>query len=180
MTTFLSQLPALIGVLIGTIGTLLTTRLNDRAQWDRALSARWDERRLDAYAECARTLKEVQLLATRVTAPSRPESRSLPIDRTTGLELLAQADAQHTKAWEAVLLMGDANTVAAAREWRMAVMSLGLAARGTAGEDFDWGATVQRADYRRDGFYEAARASLTIGPGNVAQARWLDARRSAH
>ncbi len=93
---------------------------------------------------------------------------------------MAQADAQHTKAWEAVLLMGDANTVAAAREWRMAVMSLGLAARGTAGEDFDWGATVQRADYRRDGFYEAARASLTIGPGNVAQARWLDARRSAH
>ncbi|OEJ20986.1 hypothetical protein AR457_38755 [Streptomyces agglomeratus] len=173
MTTFLSQLPALIGVIVGAFGTLLTTRLNDRAQWTRALSVRWDERRLDAYSEYARALKEVHLLAHRITAPSRPSSRAHPIDRTTGLELLAEADAQRTKAWEGVLLLGDADTVAAAREWRWAVLQLERAARDLAEPDFDWVAAVRRADDGRDRFYTAARAGLTVGSDDVAQSRWL-------
>ncbi|MEV5899416.1 hypothetical protein [Streptomyces sp. NPDC052127] len=173
MTAFLNQLPALMGVIVGVLGTLLTARLNDRAQWERTLSVRWDERRLDAYSEFGRTLKEVHLLAHRLTASSRPSSRAHSIDRATGLELLAQADAQRTKAWEAVLLLGDADTVAAAREWRWAVLQLEREARGVAGDDFDWVAAVRRADEGRDRFYVAARAGLTVGSGDVAQARWL-------
>ncbi|MEU1164705.1 hypothetical protein ABZ372_30715 [Streptomyces sp. NPDC005921] len=173
MTTFLNQLPALIGVIVGVLGTLLTTRLNERAQWERALSVRWDARRLDAYSEFGRALKEVHLLAHRLTASSRPSSRAHPIDRAAGLELIAQADAQRTKAWEGVLLLGDADTVAAARDWRWAVLQLERGARGIADDDFDWTAAVRRADERRDRFYVAARASLTVGSGDVAQARWL-------
>lgn len=173
MTVLLSQLPALIGVIVGVFGTLLTTRLNDRAQWARALAVRWDEQRLDAYSDYGRALKEVHLLAHRITAPSRPASRAHPIDRTTGLDLMAQADALRTKAWEGVLLLGDADTVAAAREWRWAVLQLERAARDLAGDDFDWVAAVRRADEGRDRFYTAARVSLTVGSGDVAQARWL-------
>lgn len=107
-----------MGVIVGVLGTLLTARLNDRAQ----------------------------------------------------------ADAQRTKAWEAVLLLGDADTVAAAREWRWAVPQLERAARGVADDDFDRTAAVRRADEGRDRFCVAARAGLTVGSGDVAQARWLTDR----
>ncbi|MEV0442899.1 hypothetical protein AB0I84_27880 [Streptomyces spectabilis] len=173
MTAFLNQLPALLGVIVGVVGTLLTSRLNDKAQWTRTLSVRWDERRLDAYAEYGRTLNEVHLLAHRITAPSRPSSRAHPIDQTTGLELIAEADVQRTRAWEGVLLLGDADTVAAAREWRWAVLQLERAVLGLADDDFDWVAAVRRADEGRDRFYTAARASLTMDTDDVAQARWL-------
>jgi hypothetical protein len=89
---------------------------------------------------------------------------------------MAQADVQRTKAWEGVLLLGNADTVAAAREWRWAVLQLERAARGIAGDDFDWVVAVRRADEGRDRFYDAARASLTMGSGDVAQARWLTDR----
>ncbi|MCI3272076.1 hypothetical protein [Streptomyces cylindrosporus] len=70
-------------------------------------------------------------------------------------------------------MLGDADTVAAAREWRWAVLQLERAARGVADDDFDWVAAVRRADEGRDRFYTAARAGLTVGSGDVAQARWL-------
>jgi hypothetical protein len=71
------------------------------------------------------------------------------------------------------LLLEDANTVAAAREWRWADLQLERAARGIADDDFDWIAALRRADEGRDHFYTAARGSLTVGIGDVAQARWL-------
>lgn len=169
----IDQLPTLIGVVIGTLGTILATQLGDRARWRRTQSVRWDERRVDAYAEYARALKEVHLLATRLTAASRPSSHTHPIDPDAGLTLLAAADAERTKAWERVLLFGDAATVTAAREWRNAVLQLELFARGRSPADFEWIPAVQRADEGRDRFYEAARASLAVGGGTVAQAPWL-------
>ncbi|MER6291183.1 hypothetical protein [Streptomyces sviceus] len=72
-----------------------------------------------------------------------------------------------------MLLLGDPDTVAAVREWRWAVLQLERAARGIADDDFDWVASVQRADEGRDRFCTAARGSLTVGGGGVAQARWL-------
>lgn len=173
MAAFLNQLPALIGVVVGVLGTLLTARLNDRAQWARAQSVRWDERRLEAYSEFGRALKEVAMLAHRITATTRPRSRSLPIDRQRGLELLADADVQRSKSWEGVLLLGDRDTVRAAREWRWAVTQLDSFARGVAAPDFDWAGAVHHVDECRDRFYVAARASLTMGGDDVTQARWL-------
>ncbi|MFG2724586.1 hypothetical protein [Streptomyces canus] len=75
-----------------------------------------------------------------------------------------------------MLLPGDADTVAAAREWRWAVLRLERAACGVADDDFDRTAAVRRADEGRDRFYVAARAGLTVGSGDAAQARWLTDR----
>ncbi|WP_141747279.1 hypothetical protein [Streptomyces agglomeratus] len=63
--------------------------------------------------------------------------------------------------------------MAAAREWRWAVLQLERAARDLAEPDFDWVAAVRRADDGRDRFYTAARAGLTVGSDDVAQSRWL-------
>jgi hypothetical protein len=121
MENFLNQLPAILGVLVGALGTLLVTSLTDRARWRRDQAVRWDTRRLDAYVAYAATVKEIHALALRVSAPYRRHSKSRPIDREQGLELLADADTRRTKAWEAMLLLGDGATVVATRAWQDAV-----------------------------------------------------------
>ncbi|MEJ3742278.1 hypothetical protein WEI85_03130 [Actinomycetes bacterium KLBMP 9797] len=167
MSTFLDQLPTLIGVVIGTLGTILATSVSERAKWTRTQSVRWDDRRIDAYATYARTLKEVHLLAMRLTSPTRSSDRDIDVP------LLIQAEAECSKAWEGVLLLGDAATVTAGREWRNAAARVVSAAHGRAGDGFDRDAAVQRIDEARDAFYLAARASLAVGGGAVSQASWL-------
>ncbi len=176
--SLVDQLPALIGVAVVTGGTIVATGLSDRARWRRGQSVRWDERRLDAYTEYARTVKEIHLLAFRIAAagglpPGVPGASARPLDRDTGLDLLAQAGAARSKAWETVLLLGDAATVAAARRWRLAVRQLEHVAIGRAEPEVTWLAALKEADLARDGYYAAARDSLLVGGGSVAQVPWL-------
>jgi hypothetical protein len=51
----LEQAPALIGVILGALATIVAMNINDKLRWKRVQSVRWDERRLDAYAEYARS-----------------------------------------------------------------------------------------------------------------------------
>ncbi|WP_243709553.1 hypothetical protein [Micromonospora sp. 15K316] len=170
-----AQLPALLGVLIGTIGTIVATTIADRTRWKRSQSVRWDDRRLDAYVDFAQVLKEIHAIAVRMLANTRPDSGGHRIDQQEGLTRLADADVRHTLAWESVLLLGDAPTVAAAHGWRDAVWAIERAARGLAGQD-DVGDLLQRANEARDHFYRAARGGLGVGGGSVAQAMLLSAR----
>jgi hypothetical protein len=172
VNAFLDQLPALIGVAVGTLGTILATSVSERTKWTRAQAVRWDERRVDAYATFARAVKEMHLVAMRLTRPSPNE----PADREADLHLLNEADNECSKAWEGLLLLGDAPTVDAGRNWREAAYQLVSAARGRAGEHFDREAAVHGIDEGRDRFYAAARTSLAVG-GPVAQAHWLTQRR---
>jgi len=178
VSSLLAQLPALIGVAVGALATILATSFTDRSRWRRSQSVRWDERRLDAYADYAQAIKEIHLLAFRLSATRRGSSRSQPIDRETGMDLLAQADLHRSKMWESVLLLGDAATVEAARLWHEAVRRLvRLASERTndpsheGSEDLsdDWRAAVQLVDNTRDLFYIAARQNLLVEGGLVAQ-----------
>ncbi|MEU6077630.1 hypothetical protein [Micromonospora sp. NPDC047074] len=175
MGSVVAQLPALIGVLIGTIGTIVATSVADRNRWKRSQTIRWDDRRLDAYVEFARVVKEIHAVAARMLSGQRPHSRSHPMDREEGLARLAEADVRHTLAWESLLLLGDASTVSAARTWRDAVWGIERAAREPlVGDDPD--DLVQRANEARDLFYGAARGGLGVNGGSVAQAMILGAR----
>jgi len=46
MSTFIQQLPALIGVVIGALGSYLAITRGDAARFHREQAARWEERRL--------------------------------------------------------------------------------------------------------------------------------------
>ncbi|MDQ0766343.1 hypothetical protein QFZ32_000994 [Streptomyces canus] len=46
MPAFIQQLPALIGVVIGALGSYLAVVRSDRARFHREKAARWEERRL--------------------------------------------------------------------------------------------------------------------------------------
>jgi hypothetical protein len=54
---FLQQLPTLVGVLIGAAATYGATSLTERARWRRAQAVRWDEKKVNAYAEYANAVK---------------------------------------------------------------------------------------------------------------------------
>ncbi|WP_253866364.1 hypothetical protein ACN27B_27150 [Micromonospora sp. WMMD754] len=168
-----TQLPALLGVLVGTAGTMLVTSLNERTRWRRSQTVRWDERRLDAYVELTKAVKEIHAVATQMLGEHRPEARRPALDRAEGLARLAEADVRHTLAWEAVLLLGDEATVEAAAEWRHAVRDIESAARGLPRPPSDVPGMIHRADVGRDRFYHAARRSLGVRGGSVAQVRQL-------
>ncbi|WP_433528833.1 hypothetical protein ACQPYA_21165 [Micromonospora sp. CA-263727] len=172
MGSLVAQLPALLGVLVGTIGTILATSLADRSRWRRRQTVRWDERRLDAYAEFARALKEVHTIASRMIGGY--------LDRENGLVALAEADFRHTIAWENVLLLGDGPTVFAARAWRDTVWEVERLARDRSSGD-ELPDLLHRANEARDRFYHSARGGLGVGGGSVAQAELLVTRlRKSH
>ncbi|WP_433111751.1 hypothetical protein [Micromonospora sp. CA-246542] len=173
MGTLLTQLPALLGVLVGTLGTILATSLADRARWRRSQNVRWDERRLDAYVDYAHALKESYAVALRMTAHLRPGSHSHPIDRDEGLVRLAESDARRTVVWENLLLLGDEPTVVAAATWRDAVWQVERLARGIVGAPTGISEQLARVNEARDGYYRAARQSLGVRGGSVEQSAAL-------
>jgi hypothetical protein len=179
MGNFLNQLPVIFGVIVGALGTLLVTSLTDRARWRRDQTIRWDTRRLDAYVAYAATVKEIHTLTFRISAPRRRSSNSRPIDREQGLELLAEANVQRTKAWEAVLLLGDESTVMAARAWQNAVYVEQDLCSNDSIDEMEWESAVDTVNQARDRFYVAARESLGVHGGSVAQSNFLQVRAQA-
>src|SRR5690242_12940490 len=176
MGDFLNQLPAILGVMIGALGTLLVTSLTDRARWKRDQAIRWDTRRLDAYVTYAASVKEIHALALRVSAPHRLHSKSRPLAREQGLEMFAEANARRTKAGEAMLLLGDEETVKAARAWQDAVGAEEHLSTDDSIDERGWRSAVEAVDQARDRFYVAARENLGVHGGSVAQSSFLRAR----
>ncbi|MEU5566147.1 hypothetical protein [Micromonospora musae] len=166
-----AQVPALLGVLVGTVGTMVATTVNERVRWRREKTVRWDERRLDAYVDFIRAVKEIHAVATQMLGKHRPGSRRPPLDRDEGLARLNEADVRHTLTWEEVLLLGDEATVRAASMWRDAVRDIERAARALPNPPTDLPELLHRANEGRDAFYRAARGSLGVHGGPVDQAR---------
>jgi hypothetical protein len=172
MSNVTGQILALVGVVIGIFGTIIATAVADRSRWKREKAARWDERRLDAYAEYAKAVKEIHKLTLRLTAARVSFVWADPIDRDSGLQILAQADAHRTTVWENVLLLGDAATVSAARDWWEAVRELVMYARDRTDGDLSEKVrlAVRHSDEERDRFYREARDSIGVSGGSVEQA----------
>ena len=75
------------------------------------------------------------------------------------LELQADAEAERGGQWETVLLLGNAQTVAAGRSWHERAWRLEAYARALlTGSDSDWQAAIFAADCARHAFYESGRS----------------------
>ncbi|GAA1854915.1 hypothetical protein GCM10009736_22170 [Actinomadura bangladeshensis] len=61
-----------------------------------------------------------------------------PLDPEEGMGLLAQAESRRQAEWEAVLLVGEAETVAAARAWHEAVWNVEPWSRGLRNDQEGW------------------------------------------
>ncbi|GAA2232798.1 hypothetical protein GCM10010413_34270 [Promicromonospora sukumoe] len=160
MDNLLVQLPALIGVTLGVIGTLATTMVTDAARWRR-------ERFYDACLQYTRALRRYSQLIAGMTAGHRPGATTPPVDLDAGLARLTgeEIDRAVTDAWEELCLLADADTVDAARRMRVAAHRLEVFARAGDDAEFDldgWDGQALLLRRARDDFYAAARSRMGV------------------
>lgn len=135
----LTQLPALLGVIVGAMASYLTAARVERARWRRELSTRWDHRRLEAYAEHMSAVKQVQQLVAGLAATRQLDCQAEALDLAEGLPQLTQAEARQSTSYETLVLLGDAETIAKAQAIRRQLWRLEWFARGRLkGDSIAW------------------------------------------
>ncbi|MHC5903199.1 hypothetical protein ACVNF4_04705 [Streptomyces sp. S6] len=168
----LDQLPALIGVVVGSVGSYAAQSLTERRRWRRERDERWDEKRFETYGRYANLLKAQLRIAQRIGAGLGFADVADPLDPAEGLPLLAEAESQRSAQWESVLLVGDSGTVAAARRWHESVWSVELLVREGAVDPARWTEAHQVASAARDAFYESARRDLGVVGAPPPSGQW--------
>jgi hypothetical protein len=178
-TPLAQQLPALIGVAVGSVATYVTTSLGDRTRWRRVRDERWDAARMQAYAEFGNAVKEVFHLATRIAKGRGMPYSAEPLNPDMeAISALNDAEGKRARAWESVLLLGDPETVEAGRNWWHEVWRFVWFARGWMTDTKQWEDALIVSDTARQCFYECARRDLGV-KGNAAaigppQPQWLN------
>jgi hypothetical protein len=160
------QLPALVGVVIGALASYLAGAASERSRWRRERSSRWDERRAQAYADYGYAVKNVYVQSTRA-AELRRQGAENSAAYQEALAELARLNIERTATWESVLLLGDPETIAAARTWHRRVWQVERFARGERTDTGQWDAVLADINADRGRFYAAARRDLGISTGEV-------------
>jgi hypothetical protein len=171
VSTFVEQLPTLIGVIIGAFASYAATTTIERSRWKRRQTVRWDERRMFAYADYANSVKTMISIAHRIAAARGLPSDGNPLSPEEGLELLAKAEMERGSRWESVLLLGSSATISAGREWHQCAWTLEWFARGKLNGPEAYKDAYARADSTRANFYVQARKDLGVA-GEFPDYKW--------
>jgi hypothetical protein len=154
---------------VGTLATNLVTHLiTVKGQYRR----RWDERRMEIYAEYARSVKRITFLSARVAAARGLPYELAPLDPDEGLPALAAAEEERAARWEPVLLLGDTDVVKAARAWHHEAWHMVEFANGRFTDVAEWNKTIDAMDNARAAFYRVARRDLAVGKGDIPPQAW--------
>ncbi|WP_434592878.1 hypothetical protein [Streptomyces sp. A5-4] len=170
MSEFIQQLPALIGVIVGSLGSYLAISHGDRARFRREQAARWEERRLSAYADYARTLKKTVTLTYRVAAHLGNDPHPHPLSPEEAAPLLAEAAIARDPSGELLLLLGTPDVVDGGREWVMVVIGMERFLRDRTRDPAAWSAMLAEQRAAREHYYAAVRRDLALPPGHAGQA----------
>ncbi|MFC8513715.1 hypothetical protein [Streptomyces sp. NPDC057257] len=170
MSAFIQQLPALIGVVIGALGSYLAVARGERERFKRERAARWEERRLAAYSEYARALKRNVHLTYRVASYLGNDPHPHPLSPEEAAPLFAEANVARDPAGEALILLGSTEVVDQARVWVTAVMEMERFLREGTQDPQAWRTLLERQRAGREAYYAAVRDDLGMPPGHSA--RW--------
>ncbi|MFE0184388.1 hypothetical protein [Streptomyces olivaceus] len=169
MSAFLQQLPALIGVVVGALGSYLAVVRSDRARFRQESAVRWEERRLTAYSDYARSLKASVTLAYRVAADLGNDPHPHPLAPREAAAARAEAGLDRDPAWEALLMLGSGEVVERARAWFATVLEMERFLRGAAHDPEAWRTLLERQRAARTGYYTAVREDLALPAGHGAR-----------
>ena len=173
MSGVVNQLPALIGVVIGALASFMAGAASERARWRREQSARWDDRRAQAYADYGHAVKNVYVQCMRAAALRTRQTGGDMADYVEALAALSVLTDERTAKWESVLLLGNPQTVAAARTWHRRVWQVERFARGERTDTEQWDALMADVIADRARFYAEARRDLGITSGELpSSGRW--------
>ncbi|MFJ8313942.1 MULTISPECIES: hypothetical protein [unclassified Streptomyces] len=131
-----SQILPLVGVALGAVASLLVSSVNDRARWRREQTVRWDERRLNAYAEYAHVVKELTHGYQRVAIGRGLTAGISPLELTPEVSAeLTATEVRRAALAENLWLLGDSRTNAAAGRMNQGLWHLEWLARGAIDAD---------------------------------------------
>ncbi|MFB8117355.1 hypothetical protein ACFC51_15825 [Streptomyces sp. NPDC055962] len=153
----------MIGVLVGAAASYVVTALAERTRWRRQTAARWDERRLIAYADYAQSIKAIVTLAHRLAAfrGLNPDAKPLP-PTEANLALLDEAEERRSSCLEGVRLLTDSATLTAVRELNHCVWHLVAVSGSQDALPRDWDAAFVQYRRARDEYHRNARRMLGI------------------
>lgn len=160
--SWLDQFSALIGVVIGALGSYLATSHMENSRWRREQHVRWDMERRNAYSEYAHSVNRLVTQHGRIAKARGIENDFMPAELDGALSKLVEFASDRGAAWEAVLLMGNPATIEAGRQWHAAAFCLEPFSRGVKQDAGAWLKCYIRAGEARDRFYEQARKDLGI------------------
>ncbi|MEU6991256.1 hypothetical protein ABZ953_11430 [Streptomyces sp. NPDC046465] len=169
MPEFIQQLPALLGVIIGALGSYVAITRGDRIRFRREQAARWEERRLAVYTEYARVLKQTVTLTYRVAAHLGNDPHPHPLSPEEAVPHFAQAADARDPAGESLLLLGAAEVVDEARAWVLLVIRMERFLRADTHDPEAWAALLERQRAARQAYYAAVRRDLALPPGHPGQ-----------
>ncbi|MFI9406875.1 hypothetical protein [Nocardia sp. NPDC052316] len=114
----LEQLVPMIGVVLGSFATYAGATLAERARFKRLLTTRWDQNKLDVYAEFATCVKDMLRSAGRY-ADARDEGFTDLAELRAELEA---ADNRRSTVFERLVLLGDPAVTEAAKSANQLVL----------------------------------------------------------
>jgi hypothetical protein len=123
------------------------------------------------HVEYGNAVKRVVHIATCMASARGLPDSSEPVPLDQGQAELAAATADRTAKWEAVLLLGHPDTVAAARAWHQCVWRLEFYARGRLTDPDGWSRALDEFERTRKEFYRYARNDLGV-EGTVTTLSW--------
>ncbi|OIJ68864.1 hypothetical protein [Streptomyces mangrovisoli] len=170
MSAFIQQLPALIGVVIGALGSYLAIVRGDRARFDRERVVRWEEQRYTVYVDWARALKQTITLNYRVAAHLGNDPHPHPLSAEDAEPLMTQAQIDRDPYGEALILLGSPAVVDRAQEWVSTVMAMEAFLREARRDPEGWQALLDRQRTGRQRYYAAVREDLSLPTGHSG--RW--------
>ncbi|WP_158883357.1 hypothetical protein [Amycolatopsis anabasis] len=176
MNPILTQVLTIAGVLLGSTATFIATSAIERTRWRRAHSARWDDKRLEAYTEYANAVKKMVRLCRRIAETKDLLPTGRPIDLEAGFAEIAEAETERALNWETVLLLGEPATIAAARAWHEQVWRLEILLRQGDPDTSSFADAYQQSMRLRNEFYARARADLNVTSGPLPELTWSSFR----
>ncbi|WP_031049806.1 hypothetical protein [Streptomyces sp. NRRL F-5650] len=169
MSAFWQQLPALIGVVIGALGSYLAVVRGDRARFRREREAHWQERRFTAYADYARAVKKSVTLTYRGASALGLDPHPHPLPAPEADASMAEATAARDPYWEALLLLGSPEVVEKARAWVVVLMEMERLVRAETSDRAAWRDVLERQRAARADYYSAVRTDLGLPTGHSAR-----------
>jgi hypothetical protein len=122
MNALWEQAPAFVGVVVGALLSFVLSTVADRTRWRRDVGIRWDPQRMTVYAEYAFAVREMyQIVLAVATRHGYGQGPPRPVASDVNTAI---AEAERAARFEAVLLIGNPRTIAAARRWHQAVWHL--------------------------------------------------------
>ncbi|MGP3968306.1 hypothetical protein [Streptomyces sp. 6N223] len=166
MSAFLQQLPALIGVVVGALGSYLAVTLGDRSRFRREQMARWEDRRLTADTEYSGSLKAMISVLFRASAHFGNDPHPHPLTPAEATPRLASASEARDQAWETMLLLAAPEVVDVAHAWASTVAEMERFVRDETHDSDAWSTLLRKQRVTRERFYTAARLDVSLSTGH--------------